>query len=338
MALLYKIHNPDDFGKVFAAHDQYCSFLNELFGRMLTPEDDYYTAPFCFLPTSDISGFVVFTCRVPWLHGHGARGKRADSNFAHARYQVKECGFDPEDVPYVLPSVEKIHDHFSCGEEDIYTFTGDGCYPSKKDITPALEDRSVEVTCEAMGWDAPDDWRGMRELERADRFVVDVYDLELGGSNTNVPREEGSDNKRMKYSPGPYQALVSGSSQEEKKESFPQQNQSVDRHAHSISRSEDRNEARDEYYGHYGPQTGYSYDSGGGDTYDGGDSFYDGADPYGSMDDSDDLYPEAFPAVPPGMQHLPENFQEQQSLHSGVPDVVIDDPEEGNAGITVVNI
>ena len=45
MALAFRIKDPDDFGMLFSAYDEYTSILNSLFGRVLTPNDDYYTSP-----------------------------------------------------------------------------------------------------------------------------------------------------------------------------------------------------------------------------------------------------------------------------------------------------
>ena len=78
MALAFRITNPADIPRLFASHDEYCSILNELFERTLTPHDDYYTAPWAFMPTGgddddddDDGGYIIFTCRVPWTHGCG---------------------------------------------------------------------------------------------------------------------------------------------------------------------------------------------------------------------------------------------------------------------------
>jgi len=59
MALAFRIKDPEDFGILFSAYDEYTSILNSLFGRVLTPNDDYYTSPWCFIKNGDTSGYVV---------------------------------------------------------------------------------------------------------------------------------------------------------------------------------------------------------------------------------------------------------------------------------------
>ena len=57
MALAFYVDNPDALAKAFAAHDEYMAVLTYFVRgknskcRMLTPDgDDYYSAPFCFMP------------------------------------------------------------------------------------------------------------------------------------------------------------------------------------------------------------------------------------------------------------------------------------------------
>jgi hypothetical protein len=57
MALAFYVDNPDALAKAFAAHDEYMAVLTYFVRgknskcRMLTPDgDNYYSAPFCFMP------------------------------------------------------------------------------------------------------------------------------------------------------------------------------------------------------------------------------------------------------------------------------------------------
>ena len=59
MALAFRIKDPDEFGILFSAYDEYTSILNSLFGRVLTPNDDYYTSPWSFMPQAD-NGYIIF--------------------------------------------------------------------------------------------------------------------------------------------------------------------------------------------------------------------------------------------------------------------------------------
>ena len=88
----------------------------------------------------------------------------------------------------------------SLKEQDIFTFTSDGCYPTKQDISQALgkwklmlvlseekmqieslfillpqsqqcafdfltEDKTVVVMCTALGWEIPETWRLIHRKE-----------------------------------------------------------------------------------------------------------------------------------------------------------------------------
>lgn len=210
---------------MFAAYDIYSSIINDLFGRVLTPDDDFFTAPFCFMPESEYGGFIVMTCQVPWLHGHGhipGTSQKQDDwreqHFQRAREMMRE--YSPDIIsPFVEKGPERMQYFLMLDEEDIFTFTKDGCYPGKDDISQALEDKAVKVTCEAMGWEIPTNWRQERERERAVWRVEDAFDL--AEHDANKVNEMG-DNKRMKYSIDPYATLISreGGEHEEEKDSL----------------------------------------------------------------------------------------------------------------------
>mmetsp|Transcript_13580 Transcript_13580/g.29531 ORF Transcript_13580/g.29531 Transcript_13580/m.29531 type:complete len:376 (+) Transcript_13580:221-1348(+) len=228
MALAFRVSHPDDFARMFAAYDEYSSIINDLFGRVLTPDDDFYTAPWCFMPDGDCGGFVVFTAQVPWLHGHGhVLGTHRDTqnsreqHFQRASRRMRDCAVcHPEDIPCVEMGPEKMQLLMELDDDDIFTFTKDGCYPGKDDISQALEDIAVKVTCEAMGWEMPPDWRQERERQSRMRCVEEVFDLvEHDAKKTNGT---GGNKRKRCTIIDPYAALNSrqGGEQEEMKGCF----------------------------------------------------------------------------------------------------------------------
>ena len=100
---------------------------------MMTPDDDFYTAPFCFMPKNRKGGFIVFTAQVVWLHGNPLGESERAHHKAHEYMELKGK-YDP---PH-LGTVEKFMTTLSLKEQDIFTFTSDGCYPTKQDISQAL--------------------------------------------------------------------------------------------------------------------------------------------------------------------------------------------------------
>lgn len=223
MALAFRIKDPDEFGILFSAYDEYTSILNSLFGRVLTPDDDYYTAPWCFMPTSEHGGFIVFTCQVPWYHNDTSKRcivKNVDydrrENYFESALQIMKNNwyFDEEydrrsDVPFVGLH-DRIIKRFDLDEEDIITFTNDGCHPDKDDISQSLEELAVIETCSAMGWQIPLDWREERKQWTKGRckhqnirpmvFDLAAYDAakEKAQSASQLDDEDDS-HKRMKY-------------------------------------------------------------------------------------------------------------------------------------------
>ncbi|KAL7549152.1 LOW QUALITY PROTEIN: hypothetical protein ACHAWF_012416 [Thalassiosira exigua] len=217
MALAWYVDGPGGVGPAFAAHDEFLSLLSYFLrpdepqgrgsgsgseadaGRSrspLTPDDEFYAAPFCFLPKSRKGGFLVFVPQVPWLSSNFSDD--GGSPHAKARDWMDRRGKGA--VPHV-GTVEHFQKATGVKERDLFTFTPNGYYPSKEDVSRALvvktaafnstrwgtfetirphplifappqmdatttEDTSVRVTCEAMGWDVPRDWRTVREKQR----------------------------------------------------------------------------------------------------------------------------------------------------------------------------
>jgi len=214
MALAFRIKDPEDFGILFSAYDEYTSILNSLFGRVLTPNDDYYTAPWSFMPQAD-NGFIIFTCNVPWFeHTSTSDDCIKKSLFRKARKMMEDNWYrDNErqnDIPFVnypedMQKILKLRD------SDLITFTNDGCYPNKDDISQELEETAVIETCSAMGWQIPLEWREERKQWTKARCKHQniqpmIFDLAAYGAakkkkaelNNGTSDDEDS-HKRMKY-------------------------------------------------------------------------------------------------------------------------------------------
>mmetsp|Transcript_26454 Transcript_26454/g.55264 ORF Transcript_26454/g.55264 Transcript_26454/m.55264 type:complete len:227 (+) Transcript_26454:223-903(+) len=178
MALAFWVDNrPNGIATTMSAHDEYLSLFSYYFANKthytMTPEDDFYSAPYCFMPKHRRGGFVVFTTRVPWLHGNPLGESVNERAHDKAREVMESRG--KWEKPY-LGTVEKFMIDLGLKEGDIYTFTDDGCYPTTRDISQALEDRAVEVTCSAMNWKIPENWRQIRKKE-AENHGMPLLDL-----------------------------------------------------------------------------------------------------------------------------------------------------------------
>ena len=174
MALAFSVNGPDDIAHAFAAHDEYLAIFTHFYFRSqrgenlraLRPDiDDYYSAPYCFLPrrnnsnrpsNSSGSGFLVFTCMVPYVHGNPAwsysRGNNNNNNNANqqqhhrAHYQAKEwmeenCTRNSKLKAPHIGSVEEFSSSTSLNlgcEFSIITFTNDGGYPTWKHVSQSF--------------------------------------------------------------------------------------------------------------------------------------------------------------------------------------------------------
>lgn len=183
------------------------------------------------------------TAQVPWLHASG----RVESGktwkyqyFQIATTRMKQCSMYAnsrlEDIPYVEMGPERMQKFMCLEEHEIYTFTKDGNYPDKEDVGRDLEDMAVKVTCKALGWEIPSNWREERERQSKMRCIEEVFDLTRWDAMKRgemVDLEGGSgNNKRMRYTVDSHDAALnaacrdSGSGDdgdeddEEKKDSF----------------------------------------------------------------------------------------------------------------------
>ena len=128
----------------------------------LSPEDNYYTAPYCFMPKKRndkrfnggfvgeiflkidvlihlnfnllISFSTVFTCQVPWTAGNGKSEEELKAHIMAKDWMDKKGSHK---APHV-GSVERFQEDLGLGEEELYCFTADGCYPSKEDVCQGL--------------------------------------------------------------------------------------------------------------------------------------------------------------------------------------------------------
>ena len=209
------------------------SYLNFVFLQLIYIMSQIIdTAPWCFMPSGD-DGFIIFTCRVPWLH-HGICGGTKEFTrrgyygqvekeevfkqryFIEARtIMSKNSWVDKRDVP-MIDNPEDMQHHLHLNEDEIFTFTQDGCYPDKSDISQGLEDTAVAITCEVLNWPFPIDWRKHREAMSSRRCKYEIFDLAAHDERKKLLREHFSINKRMKYTTLP--ASVTESLQGEKED------------------------------------------------------------------------------------------------------------------------
>ncbi|KAL7527920.1 hypothetical protein ACHAXR_002191 [Thalassiosira sp. AJA248-18] len=172
MALAFFVdgRQQDCLATAFAAHDEYLSVLGFFVNgpktkKCMTPENDFYSAPFCFMPKNKKEGFLVFTTQVPWLQDHLRDGRLVETE-AERAHHAKAHDWQEREGRFKAPhlgSVEQFQRILSLRERDIFTFTSTGCYPTKEEISQSLEDTAVKVTCAAMGWKIPSDWRQIRK-------------------------------------------------------------------------------------------------------------------------------------------------------------------------------
>ena len=176
MALAFYVDNPDALAKAFAAHDEYMAVLTYFVRgknskcRMLTPDgDDYYSAPFCFMPKhlpppgggagvdngngsngngngngsnrgggggrgGGGTGYLVFTSQVPWLHGNPKSDRNERAHYQAEDWMRDRGGLDP---PFI-GTVEDFQHKMGLGEGGVHAFTSDGCYPACDEISQAL--------------------------------------------------------------------------------------------------------------------------------------------------------------------------------------------------------
>ena len=66
-----------------------------------------------------------------------------------------------DDAPLVAPGSIHMREIFDVKEKDQFKFR-EYAWSMGDDVNATLEDNAVEVTCKAMGWEVPTNWREVR--------------------------------------------------------------------------------------------------------------------------------------------------------------------------------
>ena len=122
--------------------------------------DDFYTAPYELLRKDNGTAFIVFTC-------YKTRSPHYEAS--------DEMG---EDAPLVAPGSIHMREIFDVKEKDQFKFR-EYAWSMGNDVNAALEDNAVEVTCKAMGWEVPTNWREVRTKQSIARRagLAPIWDL-----------------------------------------------------------------------------------------------------------------------------------------------------------------
>jgi hypothetical protein len=172
MAIAFFVDNPDGLASAFAGHDEYMAILtffvrggnnakNKEY-KALSPDcDECYTAPYCFLPQHNSkhqhshqqnrhqypnrfkgeqqqhAGYLIFVPQVPWLTHDNPMTPKTERPHHQAWKYMSTRGHTPP--PILGSSVEEFQEKMGLWEEeDIFTFTNNGGYPTIHDISQAL--------------------------------------------------------------------------------------------------------------------------------------------------------------------------------------------------------
>ena len=82
-----------------------------------------------------------------------------------------------DDAPLVAPGSIHMREIFDVKESDQFKFR-EYAWSMGDDVNATLEDNAVEVTCKAMGWEVPTNWREVRTKQSMPD--VQVYQLPFG--------------------------------------------------------------------------------------------------------------------------------------------------------------
>ena len=117
-------------------------------------------------------GHLLMSCKVSWLRevikdeDEGSEEMLVDCLSKASRVMKEKYGDGTSQqciVPTVLYSEGFEDEDGLIDEDELVTFTSDATYPDEDDISQALEQTAVEVTCQALGWEIPTDWQRERE-------------------------------------------------------------------------------------------------------------------------------------------------------------------------------
>lgn len=141
--------------------------------KPLSPDvDESYTSPYCFMPkhyynqdhynnhqqyshqhqnqnrvkeeqSKEHAGFLIFVAQVPWLESkfpnvnHNINKEEVDHRSPH-HDTVEWMKRNSKSTAPVLGSVEEFQDKLELRDDEVFTFTKDGCYPTEWEVSQAL--------------------------------------------------------------------------------------------------------------------------------------------------------------------------------------------------------
>ena len=208
MSLAFKIRNLDDVIRAFAAKEEFISALTLVrYDKeyTMTPTDEYYVAPYCFLSTvsrhHSTAGYLIFSSMVPFgktfptfeipkmNEPEGYPGEHDEAlDLMNRRGHHNTKGF-----LFLANNVEWFQEKIDCHERDIYTFTPEGYYPSLNDVSQKLEDMAFHVICDLVKWKYPVNWR----RKRAEQLYTFCSILDLADYDNEQRRLEVEEEKRL---------------------------------------------------------------------------------------------------------------------------------------------
>ena len=172
MALAFFVDSPDGLGTAFAAHDEYMAVFTYFVRGKIPPKncaplspdvDDCYMSPYCFMPKLNNNheqhqhqyshnnqhqhrgkgdqqkhhtGYLIFVAQVPWLELNPPQTTTV-TNTPHQQALDWMRRNSKASAP-ILGTVEDFQDRLGLKDEDVFTFTKDGCYPTVWDVSQAL--------------------------------------------------------------------------------------------------------------------------------------------------------------------------------------------------------
>lgn len=172
MALAFFVDSPDGLGTAFAAHDEYMAVFTFFVRGKIPPKnraplspdvDDCYMSPYCFMPKlnnnheqhqhqyshnqqnqhrgkgdqqKQHTGYLIFVAQVPWLELNPPQTTTV-TNTPHQQALDWMRRNSKASAP-ILGTVEDFQDRLRLKDEEVFTFTKDGCYPTVWDVSQAL--------------------------------------------------------------------------------------------------------------------------------------------------------------------------------------------------------
>ena len=168
MALIYTVEKPSDVVVALLANDE---FLGRILNYATDYFDDYqsefllkelYAAPYCFVDWTRQSkshnekryGLLIFTAMVPWTN----------EIYRHVRDEMDHLKRPM--IPHLFENVDEFLQKYLSRTDgnEVHTFTKHGFYLTVDDVKENdFDERAMTVTCAAMGWEIPSEWRKWRQ-------------------------------------------------------------------------------------------------------------------------------------------------------------------------------